>query len=360
MKIMFYIPSLGSGGAERVISTLANEFSNSGNDVVIGLIRNDICCYELNKNVVTTSLNCDEDMGFNRIKRVKLRRKKIRNLYLQHKPDVVISFLATTNIDVCFALKNENVPVIVSERNDPSVEPRSKIKKIIRKIAYLYASGFVFQTEDAKNYFSKKIQKKSTVIINPLYANLPDVFKGERENRIVAVGRLNYQKNYPLLIDAYSEIVKEFPDYTLEIYGKGELEQELHELVESKRLKGNVNFKGFCSNVHEEIKKASLFVMSSDFEGMPNALLEALALGIPCISTDCPCGGPKTLIKNGENGLLVPIKDKGALVNAIKKVLSDKVFAENLGNNATKIREIASVDVITSKWLEYIEKTVNR
>ena len=358
MKIMFFIPTLLSGGAERVVSVLSNGFNKIGNEVIISLISNDGCCYELDKNIKIESLNCDSLLSKSPLKRIKLRLSKIKNAVLKHQPDVVISFMANTNIDVCLALKKLSTKIIVSERNDPKLDPPSKLKKLLRKIAYKRADGFVFQTEDAKNYFNKKIQNASKVILNPLTETICDAYQGERENRIVAVGRLNAQKNYPLLINAFEKFSKTHQDFILEIYGKGNLEEKIKALIDEKGLTDKVILKGYSSNVHESIKKAGFYVMSSDFEGMPNALMEAMALGLPCISTDCPCGGPRMMINNCENGLLVPVQDEDKLLQAMLMLADNKEYANRLGETAVKIREKVSVDKIIKEWLDYIEKVL--
>ncbi len=354
LKIAFCIPSLGSGGAERVMSILANKFVENGYEVSIIMLSHNLCVYSLSEKVHIECLNCDDDGSLPYIKRYPLRLKKIRNAVKKLSPDVVVSFMSETNIDVCFALRGMKIPVIVSERNDPKIDPASKLKQIMRKIAYRKPKGFVFQTPDAQAYFSKKIQKRSKIILNPLTGVLPEPFEGEREKRIVAVGRLNKQKNFPMLIDAFLEFIKNHPEYVLEIYGEGVLEEQLKKYIEEKQLSEKVILKGFCKDVHEKTLSAEMFVMSSDFEGMPNALLEALAIGLPCISTDCPCGGPRMLIKPYENGILVPIKDSAKMLEAMEYMAKNPDKAKEMAKNAIKVRERADVDTITKEWLEIV------
>ena len=356
MKIMFFIPTMQSGGAERVISVLSNHFAKMEHQVVICSINDYGCCYELDGRVKLESLKCQTFLNKSTAKRMKLRHELIKNAVLNHKPDVLVSFMSDTNIDVCLALKKVKVPLIVSERNDPKIDPASKLKRLLRKFAYKRADGFVFQTEDAKRYFDRKIQNKSKVILNPLTENICEPYMGERLAKVVAVGRLNAQKNYPLLINAFEKFSKTFPNYTLEVYGKGALEERLNALIAEKGLSGKVILKGYSANVHESIKDAEFYIMSSDFEGMPNALMEAMALGLPCISTDCPCGGPKMMIKSGENGILVPVKDEEALLNAMTLFAENKQYAKRLGENAAKIRERVEAGKITASWIDYIQK----
>lgn len=354
MKITFCIPSLGSGGAERVVSVLANKFVENGHDVSVIMLSHLLCVYPLSEKVNVVCLECDEDGKLPFVKRYPLRLKKIRNAVKKLSPDVVISFMSETNTDVCFALSGMNIPVIVSERNDPAIDPASKVKQIMRRVAYTKPKGFVFQTPDAQAYFSKRIQKSSKIILNPLTAALPEPFEGEREKRVVAVGRLNKQKNYPMLIDAFEDFVASFPEYVLEIYGEGPLEQRIKEYIKGKILEDKVMLKGFCKEVHNKTLTASMFVMSSDFEGMPNALLESLAIGLPCISTDCPCGGPRMLIKSYENGILVPVNDKTKMAEAMKYMAGHPEESKMMAQNAVNVRKRADVDEIVKEWLEIV------
>lgn len=356
-KIVFVIPSLGSGGAERVVSTLASELSKRDYETAVMMIANDHLNYPLSDKVERIHLNCEQrHNGQNVLKRTIGRVRDIRAAIKKSGADVVISFMSDTNIDVCFAAWSLKVPVIVSERNDPAIDPASRAKQWMRKLAYCRADGFVFQTPDAQAYFNKKIQKKSCIILNPLTSLIPEVYEGQREKRIVAVGRLNKQKNFPLLIGAFAEFVKKEPEYILEIYGEGSLENDIRKNIEQKCLQEQVILKGFCKDVHEKIRSAAFFVMTSDFEGMPNALIEAMALGLPCISTDCPCGGPRMLIQPGENGLLFPVRNEEALLEAMHKMVSDPEAAAAMGKNACAIKEKVQLDGVTDQWIRYIQK----
>ena len=353
-KVAFCIPSLGSGGAERVTSILANKFAERGYDVSIIMLCHDTCLYPLSESVKTVCLNCDNDAAMSFAKRFLTRLKKIRRAIGEIAPDVVVSFMSETNIDVCLALWGINVPIIVSERNDPATDPASRAKQLLRKVAYTKPRGFVFQTPDAQAYFSKRIQKRSDIILNPLGKAMPWRFEGERDKRIVAVGRLNKQKNFTMLIDAFSEFAKIHPDRVLEIYGEGVLEGKIKEYIAEKELQEKVILKGFCRDVHEKILTAEMFVMSSDFEGMPNALLEAMALGLPCISTDCPCGGPRMLIESYKNGILVPVKDAKAMTKAMCFMADEPDAAEQMSKNAVLVRERADLESVAQQWLDMV------
>ena len=359
MKIMFILPSLGSGGAERVVSVLANAFCDLNHQIVIAMLANNRVYYDLHSNVKTIGMAAQwenhSSAGMRIIKRIQAIKKTVKT----EKPDVVISFMAETNIDVSIALMCCHVPLIVSERNDPSIDPPSRLKRMVRNVVYWRPNGFVFQTNDAKCYFKHRIQKKATIILNPLVAELPKPFQGEREKKIVSVGRLEKQKNYPMLLQAFERFHHEKPDYILEIYGEGQLEKEILDIIEQRKLSDCVKLMGFCTDVHEKIKDAAMFVMTSDYEGLPNALIEAMALGLPCISTDCPCGGPKTLIDNHKNGILINVGNVDELLRAMLR-LTDASEGRDLGINAQAIRTRVDKELVTKQWIDFISQVKGR
>lgn len=350
MKIVFFIPSLGSGGAERVVSVLASELAHREHDVHIAMLANRNCHYALAPEIAVHFLDCEQELGMSATKRYLKRLARIRDLVKRLSPDSVISFMAETNIDVCLALFGIPVSLIVSERNDPALDPASRVKQWLRKVAYLKPDYFVFQTPDAQKYFSQRIQSRSSIILNPLSQHLPEPYMGVREPRIVSVSRLNKQKNIPLLLNAFERFSRIYPQYTLEIFGEGNLEATIRKEIQELALDEKVILKGFCKDVHNKIRNAALFVMTSDYEGMPNALLESMALGLPCISTDCPCGGPRMLIKSNWNGLLIPVGDQEELFGAMCRMVDDLESASEMGRNAQNVREMANLHKIISEW----------
>ena len=206
-----------------------------------------------------------------------------------------------------------------------------------------------------KHFFPAKIQKKSIVIPNPVGTDIPKPYEGERKKWVVSVARLNPQKNHKLLIDAFADFEMEYPDYELHIFGIGELEGKLRQQVKSLGIEHKVCFHGFSDTVREEIRDSAMFVLSSDYEGISNSMIEALAMGVPVISTDCPVGGSAAYIQNGVSGILTPVGDKAALTDAMKRVAANSEWAASLGRNAVKIKEVYGLSQIADRFLQAAE-----
>lgn len=351
MKIVFTIAHMNLGGAQRVCYNLINWIIYN-TDAEVHLM---ICSgrtikkeYDLSKipyTIVSGGL-------YNKISRIRSELKRIN-------PDVLVTMGvpgALFDVPACVGL---GIKHIISERNDPAHFAGSTITRIVSRLLMQKADGFVFQTKDAQNYYGGNIAKHSTIIPNPLFisGDLTDViYKREREKVIVATGRLNKQKNHPLLIKAFKRVHEKYPEYKLVIYGEGPERERDEALIKELKIEDCVSLPGAINNVPEIIRKASLYVLSSNFEGMPNALMEAMALGLPSISTDCPCGGPRELIRNGENGMLVPVGDEKALSEAMLYMLEHPDEANAMGQEAMKIRETHSTDRICQQWYDYFQK----
>lgn len=362
MKIVFVSQPLSTGGAERVVAALANKFVELGHEVKVVVVDNgDSNIYYTHEEIEFIHIAKPSNPFFDLL----YRAKKMRTYFAEYKPDVIIPFTTQKNVSVLLATLFTKHKVIACERNNPKEDPSNKILRMLRILLFWTAEGFVFQTENARDYFTKGIRSKSIVIPNPISEMLIEAWQGEREKRIVMASRLNPQKNIDMAIDAMEIISKKYPDYVLEIYGKSyaglyDYENHLKKRVEEKKLQDHVAFKGFCSNVHERIKKASIFLITSNHEGMSNSLMEALALGLVCISTDDPNGGAKALIQDRKNGMLVPVGDSEACTAALVEAISDGDLRKKCSKNAIKIRDEMSIDRIANKWLEYINEVVRR
>lgn len=350
-EIIFIIGYLSNGGAERVVSVLANDFVEKGFNVSILTILGDNKQYELDSRINYIPLVSKYNNKIMRVlERIAFIRKNIKSV----NECYVISFLAQINIYSIVSNIFNKSKLIVSERNDPYQDPTNKIHRKIRDFLYNFADGFVFQTEDAKNYFSKRIQSKSTIIPNPLKENLPEPFIGVREKKIVTAVRLEYQKNVKMLINSYYKIQKEYPEYILEIYGKGPLKEKLVSQCKELGIVDKVNFCGYSENLHNDILKAKIFVLPSNYEGISNSMIEALALGIPVVSTDHPIGGARMFIKPEFNGLLVNVNDCEATYRAIKRIIESDSLEEKFSKNAINIREDLNANKIANDWQKFM------
>lgn len=355
MKIVFYINTLGGGGAERVVATLAKALSDFNEVIVVNSYPVDKE-YNLNdriKHVYLEKNNTATNFVSRNIGRVLRLRKLLKN----EKPDVLISFMAEPNyraIVASLGLKNR---VIISIRNDPNREYPTAINRLLAKTLFHLANGVVFQTEEAKRWFPKSIQKKSTIIYNQVDEVFYNTkYNGDRHD-IVTTGRLTAQKNHKMLIRAFASIADKITD-NLIIYGEGELRSELENLIVELHMENRIFLPGRTENVAETIKSAKLFVLSSDYEGMPNSLMEAMALGIPCISTDCPCGGPKELLEIQESGVLVSVNDEKMLSKNIIYLLKNEAVRAIYSDNALITSNSFSANVISRKWSTYISETI--
>lgn len=356
MKIIFVISAMNGGGAERVLATLANRYVDQGDEVTILMVAGDESAYPLDQRV--HSLSIGQPSHGNPFVQIK-RLLAMRNYFKQHRDSVIVSFGTEINLFTILSSLGLKNKVIVSERNDPN---QCSYKKV-RDAVYGLCRNFVFQTEDARRCFSSKIQRNSVVIPNPIRNQLPEVLQEKqadgmtgrgREKKIAAVGRLEPQKNHRLLLQAFAGFLRKFPEWELHIFGQGSLECELRQQAEGFGIERKVVFEGFQSDVLERIRSYGMYVLPSDYEGISNSLMEAMAMGLPCISTDCPIGGSTLCIQDGKNGLLVPVGDAVALKKAMERIAGDKHLAEELGKNAVLVRERFSEDVIAEKWYEYI------
>ena len=357
MKITFFIGSLYGGGAERVTCNLASYLVQQGHQAEILTMSETEKAYELDERVTVKTL-LPRSNRKSKLWNTMIRFPRFWNYLRKNQTDTYIVMLPKTTIMLLAFRKMTKAKVIAAERNDPKAYSK-KISEMLKKYASC-ADGWVFQTEDAQKWYGNAIQNcKSTVIpnaVNPIF--IRPQYRGEKRKVIAGAGRLNDQKNFGLLIRAFTKIAAEFPEYSLVIYGKGDKEQKLKSLVNSMGLRERVKFPGNIQNIAEEMEKNTMFVLSSDFEGMPNALMEAMALGLPCVSTDCPCGGPRYLIQNGVDGLLVPVGDENKMAEAIKNLLTNRDYAKEMGQKASKISEKLAPDKIYGEWEEFIVRCI--
>ncbi len=354
MKIACIINQIKvSGGAERVMCELSNALASRGHEVhLITRARHSGESYHIDESIalLDTEVKC----------RIPVLRNLVRNQAL-HKIlkkgsyDVAVSFMTAMNMQAILASVGTGVPIVVSERIDPRIF-NGTVRGFARSLIYPLSEGFVFQTDDAKSCFSKKIQRRAAVIPNPVVTGIPQKTDYEKSGRIVAVGRLTEQKNYPLMLRAFAKLHAECPDYSLEIYGQGELLESLKALAQELSVSESVRFMGQRSDLHDCIKGADLYLMTSEYEGMSNALAEAMVMGLPCVTTNHRGGGAGFLVQDGVNGYLTPCGDEEALVERIKQLVCSREAREKIGSEAKKIVNKLSHDHVFGAWEDYLTK----
>lgn len=348
IKVLFVNNCLTGGGSERAMCLIANYFSQKGLDVSMMLLVEKEKTYYIDPAVKI--IECYYPLIKNKVKWHINRILTIREVIKKEKPDIVVSFMTDVNIRVNLAALGLNTYVIQSERADPN-QNKTILKTIATNVILTMADFTVFQTLSAQKAYPKSIQRKSVVIPNAININLPTTDRSKVRNYVVSIGRLTEQKNYVLLIDAFECFYKVHKDFKLVIYGEGPLRRMLEERVCDKKLEDVVSFPGYSLSINDDIKDAFMYVNSSDYEGISNAMLEALALGIPSICTDCPVGGASMVIKDGINGLLVPPNDLEAMVFAMTKVADDIDFSNKLSMNAVNVRQDYSIESIGEQWI---------
>ena len=353
--VAFYIGSLTKGGAERVFVNLADYFSKQGYRVTMVTQYQKEEEYELPPCVdrVISDLTPDEEGG--RIANFINRYRKLRRIFAQIQPDVVLSTIGKNNFMAIAANLGLTTRVVVSVVAEPTLEYPGKVMTILAKTLFYLADGIVMQTSDAGMFFQKSLRKKCVILKNSMNpAFVRPRFEGKRQQDIVAVGRMDENKNHKMVIEAFARIAGHYPDSRLIFYGKGELMEDLKKQAEATGYGDRILFPGAVTDVADRIEKAYAFVLSSYTEGMPNTLIEAMSLGLPCISTDCPCGGPRDLICDGENGYLIPVGDVQALADRLSTLLASPEKADSMGQKAAKLQESYRPDRVNAEWEAYL------
>lgn len=358
MRILMFIPALNAGGAERVMITLSNYLAEGGHDVLIQTLNTSESFYKMSDKVKVLGM----EYSFSRnpiirklqIPKIEIKRKNaFICTVLDFRPDIILSFLFTTNVLALLASKKIKVPLVISERNDPLAG--SLMNRKICAWLYPKANLIVCQGNKVASYF-RNLRGKCVVIANPLNPEAVGEFKPQKTKKIVTVGRLIPQKNHTLLIHAFADVHLKYPEYSLIIVGEGPLKDELEAVIESLKLCDVVSIHTNIKNVMTVINDAACFVLSSDHEGFPNVLLEAMASGMPVISTDFGTGIAKDLIIDDKNGYVVPVGDKERMVMAIEKIISSENNQLRMGKENIQLKKVFSEESICSQWEEILGK----
>ncbi len=354
--IALYISSLRKGGAERVIANLANYLHDRGYCVILVTTHKAEDEYQVSEGICRViSEPAEGELGKGRARNFLTRFSKLRGIWKEYKPDVILSFIGKNNIMALMTSFGFHIPVVVSVRSDPDREYYNILLKLLAKTLFSRAAGVVLQTKECLDFFPNNIRKKAVILKNPIDSRFfRERYLGERDKTIVTVGRIDENKNHQMLVKAFAGIAEEFPEYKLIIYGDGEKRKELLEQAESLGMQERILLPGNIDNVAEAIYKTRVFVLSSNKEGMPNALIEAMVMGLTVVSTDCPCGGPAELIDPGVNGLLIPVGDEKALQENLHFLLKNLQFADSIGDKAKITSEIYSPGKVLSEWENYL------
>lgn len=355
MRASLFIGRMADGGAEKVLAMICNHLYENGWDVDIAML--------LGAEVNRDHFNLYDKIGFTDLSPIKSNSygknvffwlRKIRSYISNYKPDIIISFVGRINALVLTATIGMTIPVIVSERNDPKNDGRGRFLLKYCDLIYRRAKAIVFQTEYQKSCFASIHNTRSYIIPNPLHIiNIPNIVIDN--NLIVSVGRLHQNKNQSMLIKAMEIVKREVPNVRCEIYGEGILREELQSLIDNNQLQENVFLPGKKSNIIDYVAKANIFVLTSNREGLSNALLEAMMLEKVCITTNYE--GADNIINNGNNGIIVPRNNPELLAKSIMNVLNDESgkFKE-YGKNARQTVMGFESSIILRRWDDLIQK----
>lgn len=355
MKIATIAYLHGAGGAERQIIMLSNEMVMRGHEVHMIVLSDFKSPYPISDKVKVHDLSEREKGKFCIVKRFFAFRKTIKKI----KPNITISYNLQGAYFSLLVGKGFCGKILYSERGDPYDKEYSGLLGKVRDWTCLRVDAFVFQSEGARDFFTIGNKQKAIVIHNSVTVPQDKYPIAEkRDNRIVTVGRLHSQKNPHLLLDAFAKIAQQYPDVHLDFYGDGDMHNELQEKINRLGLNSRIALHPSRKDIFDCIRTARLFVLPSDYEGMPNALMEAMSLGLPCISTDCRPGGAKTLIDNGKNGFIVPVRNVNALAKKISYLLDNIDVAEQVAKEARHLGETHTNKMVFDKWNSFLETLI--
>ncbi len=349
MKITFFIGSMGVGGAERVISLLANDYVSRGWEADIIMLRLPDVAQTIDPRVRLINMNGPRNSY---VKNATFWLSNIREYLKKERPDRLVPQLGRINALVLTAAFGLGIPVIATEGNHPKHDGRGELMLRYCDLIYRTAHKIVFQTRAEESCFSAPVRRKGVIIPNPV--SVEGVERGEDPGfTIITAGRLAPQKNHKMLMDAMELLRRDVPQARCLIYGQGQMKEELERYCKEKNLEDVVKLPGHSFQIHQEVANSSVFVMTSEFEGLSNSLLEAMILGIPCITTDYP--GADEAVLDGVTGYVIPRGDAAALADRLKKLYNDPALARRMGDAAKKEMEKCRQENVMKLWREVIE-----
>ncbi len=354
-SILFVINYLDLGGAGKMLKYVANLCASSFGKVTVLTTDEQERSTGLNSSVRHISLGYNPEKG---MAWRMMQTRKLRRAIKEFAPDIVCPFVS----DVCFISKLASYGLdaifVSAERGDPFT--KNRIWDMMMKWTYSQSDYCFFQLPQARDYYGEKVREKSFVIPN-VFVQEDGItpYHGERKKTIVSAGRFVAEKRYETLISAFAQVHNTHPEYKMIIYGEGPYLAQYKQQAESLGIAGLIEYPGYVKGVARTIREDGIFVLSSRYEGIPNSLIEALSVGIPCVSTDCTPGGPRFLTKDGKNGLLVPVDDVDAMATAINAIIEDEELAKRLSATGPSIIEELSDDTISKKWLDAFETILN-
>ena len=359
-RVLFVLPSLGAGGSERVVTTLANYWAGQGRQIGIANfdapefspfypLADDIALFRLGLPAASGGLP-------GQILQTARRIKALKRVYREFAPDVVISFLTKANVMSVLAAERSGIPVIISERNNPTLQHFNAFWRAARAYAYPKAFSFVTMTKGAADYYPGRQRPRTTIIPNPV--NLPENWQDRRKgNTITAVGRLADQKQFHLLVDAFARVADDFPDWNLVIWGEGSARADLERQRAQLGLEDRIALPGLTEKPGQWVETADIFVLSSAYEGWPNVIVEAMAAKLPVVSFDCE-HGVTDMIEDGVTGRIVPLGDVPALASAMADLLKDPALRQDLARRAGEASARYDTSVIADQWSRIVGQAI--
>lgn len=359
MNICFVIGTMKFSGAEKVLSMIAKELLESNNSVSVILLEQEYSVIGDEEGIITYGAKATG----NKISRLLHRWSYIRKNVKRINPDIIVSFGSVCNVNMLSALLFYKIPKIVCERNDPNYDPRSRSDKLTRWLLYHFANGYVFQTNEIRDYFKSIIKDKNTAVIpNPIIDSGIRWDYEKTEKHIATVARLDdFQKDQYVMFEAFEVFHEKHPDYILDIYGNGPDETNYKKYIKDNKLDKCIFLKGKTTDPLNNIKTASIFLLTSKFEGMPNALMEALSIGIPCVSTDCGGGGAKFLMKSCDCSKgLVEVGNARKIADKMHSLVENKNLMNEMSSNELKINDLLEKRVIVQQWIQFLMEMLEK